>query len=466
MSNKLNVILKTNGDESTLLLWLDYHKHIFDSGIVVIQNDQSGPNIKTQIRRILSGSGSEFENDERLNDKWQIIETQSYPISSSRYSENGFDLLLTPYEFLLDTNKANIIEHCKHHELYKINYQLREDDVTLPNNIVDFLLYLQQLTENTLDTFSVNRISLLTTYNNASSSHQFEIKSIIDTRIEEVKRSDYIYYLDAYTYSDYTWGEDRVILSEDANLLDRTDFNVDGHNIFAMDECNTFLKQFVELKIREATSQQIDAAKYHLHITDEDHTKIINAMPYKKTESDELHRFATYIETRVSEILRRRVRIFNDDIWIRICRPSALNTSDYNPCHRDIYLDFYRNIVNIYVPIVGSNDKSSLAMQSGSHLWNEHDVVVTRGGAYFKHSGKKYSVDAILKSRQPLNMTRPNPASNEFILFSPYLIHGCSSNENEDMTRMSIEIRFIEDNENAKIQEDEFNVFLDKRNWR
>ena len=129
MSNKLSAILKTNGNESTLLLWLDYHKHIFDSGIVVIQNDQSGPNIKTQIRRILSGS----ENDERLNDKWQIIETQSYPISSSRYSENGFDLLLTPYEFLLDTNKANIMEHCKYHELYKINYQLREDDdVILP----------------------------------------------------------------------------------------------------------------------------------------------------------------------------------------------------------------------------------------------------------------------------------------------------------------------------------------------
>jgi ectoine hydroxylase-related dioxygenase (phytanoyl-CoA dioxygenase family) len=117
--------------------------------------------------------------------------------------------------------------------------------------------------------------------------------------------------------------------------------------------------------------------------------------------------------------------------------------------------------VNIYVPIVGSNENSSLAMQSGSHLWNEQDIVVTKGGAYFKKTDKKYSVDAILRSRTPLNMARPNPNINEFILFSPYLIHGCSSNENFDTTRMSIEIRFIEDNEKGRMQEAEFRQFLE-----
>ena len=462
--SKLNAIVKVNGNESTLLLWLDYHKHIFDSGLVVIQNDQYDPNIKHIISNILS--------DSEKNERWQTIETQSYPISSSRYSENEttgevvYDLLLTPHEFLLDINKEHIIEHCKHYELNKIKCKLREDNTTtIPNNIVDFLQDLQQLTENTLEPDS-NDICLLTTYNNTLSSHQIKIEQLIKTRINEFKQSDYIYYLDAYAYSNSTWGEDRVILSEDSNLLDRTDFNLDGHNIFAMDEYNSFLKQLVESKIREVTSQQIDATKYHLHITDEEHTKIINAMPYKKTESDELHRFATYIETRVSEILRRRVRIFNDDIWIRICRPSSVTETDYNPCHRDIYLDFYRNIVNIYVPIVGSNENSSLAMQSGSHLWNERDLVVTTGGAYFKNSGKKYSVDAILRSKQPLDMVRPNPREDEFILFSPYLIHGCSSNNNVDTTRMSVEIRFIADDESAKMQEDEFNVFLKERVWR
>jgi len=105
-------------------------------------------------------------------------------------------------------------------------------------------------------------------------------------------------------------------------------------------------------------------------------------------------------------------------------------------------------------------------MQSGSHLWNEQDLVVTKGGAYFKNSSKKYSVDAILRSKQPLDMVRPNPREDEFILFSPYLIHGCSSNNNHDTTRMSVEIRFIADDESAKMQEDEFNAFLKERVWR
>jgi ectoine hydroxylase-related dioxygenase (phytanoyl-CoA dioxygenase family) len=203
-----------------------------------------------------------------------------------------------------------------------------------------------------------------------------------------------------------------------------------------------------------------------LHITDEEHTKIINAMPWKKTESPEIREFAEYMEHRVSEILERRVKIFNDDIWVRICRPSSVTDTDYNPCHRDIYLDFYRNIANIYVPIVGSNELSSLAMQSGSHYWNERDIVVTKGGAFFPKTGKKYSVDAVLKSRQPLNMTRPNPREDEFILFSPYLIHGCSSNGNVDMTRMSAEIRFIEDTDAGRKQESDFREFLAKRVWR
>ena len=63
-------------------------------------------------------------------------------------------------------------------------------------------------------------------------------------------------------------------------------------------------------------------------------------------------------------------------------------------------------------------------------------------------------------------MIRPNPQNDEFILFSPYLIHGCSSNTNADTTRMSIEIRFIADDDNAKIQEDAFNLFLKERVWR
>jgi ectoine hydroxylase-related dioxygenase (phytanoyl-CoA dioxygenase family) len=105
-------------------------------------------------------------------------------------------------------------------------------------------------------------------------------------------------------------------------------------------------------------------------------------------------------------------------------------------------------------------------MEPGSHLWNENETMMTRGGAYFKNSGKKYSVDAVVQSRRRLNMARPNPNIDEFILFSPYLIHGCSDNSNADITRMSVEVRFIQDTECGRKQEAVFNTFLKSRVWR
>jgi hypothetical protein len=63
-------------------------------------------------------------------------------------------------------------------------------------------------------------------------------------------------------------------------------------------------------------------------------------------------------------------------------------------------------------------------------------------------------------------MTRPNPGPNEVLIFSPYLIHGCSDNKNDDITRMSLEIRFIKNDENGRRQENDINEFMKKRVWR
>ena len=92
--------------------------------------------------------------------------------------------------------------------------------------------------------------------------------------------------------------------------------------------------------------------------------------------------------------------------------------------------------------------------------------MVTSGGAHFKTQNKKYSVDAIVASKMPIEMIRPNPSICQLMLFSPYLIHGCAENNNENMTRISLEVRFIRNDENGKKQEAEFNSFLEKRNWR
>ena len=255
------------------------------------------------------------------------------------------------------------------------------------------------------------------------------------------------------------WGADYIMIDNDIDLLN----NDEGYKILDMNDYGNLLQKYIRNEICFITGKSIHLENYHNEITEEEHIKILNSMPYKKNTYSDINNFCVYLETYISKIVNEPVKIFNDDIWVRICRPSSI--LDYNPCHKDVYLDFYRNTVNIYLPIVGSNEKSSEKIHPGSHKWSESDTIVTKGGAIIK--GKKYSVDAIIASKIPLNMIRPNPTQNQFMLFSPYLIHGSSDNVNENMTRMSLEIRFIRNDRNRVIeQESKYNVFVKNRNWR
>lgn len=291
-------------------------------------------------------------------------------------------------------------------------------------------------------------------------------KNIIDTILstcENLKKNN-TYYSELVV--DSNWGEDCIIIDNDINLLKNTEYDTCGYKIFDIDNFNDLLQRFIKNEIEHITKKSINLKNYHNEITNEEHTQILNSMPYKKNKSPDIKIFCEYLEVFISKKLNTSIKIFNDDLWVRICRPSKVCNNDYNPCHRDIYLDFYRNVVNIYLPIIGSNDNSSLTIQPGSHKWNENETMVTKNGAFFKHTNKKYSVDAIVASKIELNMIRPNPKDHQLMLFSPYLIHGCANNNNEDITRISLEVRFIQNNENGLNQENIFNQFLKTRNWR
>jgi len=270
--------------------------------------------------------------------------------------------------------------------------------------------------------------------------------------------------LNAYVYHpdlklSNNWGADYIMIDNDIDLVN----NKEGYKILDVNDYGDLCIRYIMNEICFITGKSIQLENYHNEITEEEHIKILNSMPYKKNKYPDFNDFCVYLETYISSIVNESVKIFNDDIWVRICRPSSI--SDFNPCHKDVYLDFYRNTVNIYLPIVGSNEKSSLKIHPGSHKWRESDTIVTKGGAFI--TGKKYSVDTIIASKIPLNMIRPNPTQNQFILFSPYLIHGCSDNENENMTRMSLEIRFIINDRNKVIeQESKYDDFVKIRNWR
>lgn len=147
------------------------------------------------------------------------------------------------------------------------------------------------------------------------------------------------------------------------------------------------------------------------------------------------------LENRISEIIGTSLIAQNpfDNqavFHFRVIRP---NSKDNNPLHRDVWLPDYKDCVNLYIPIAGSNEKSSLIIAPGSHHWPESSIEKTIGGAVI--NGINFNVPAVSKIFSTAEFVRPNPKPNEVLIFSPYLIHGGSVNLNHSQTRISIEVR-------------------------
>jgi hypothetical protein len=124
--------------------------------------------------------------------------------------------------------------------------------------------------------------------------------------------------------------------------------------------------------------------------------------------------------------------------WIRIVRP---NSNDNNPPHKDSHLKRLRKNVNIYLPLAGSNKRSSLPLISGSHLESESEYISSVSPCYV--NGKKNTVPCIVHRNKGLDMVCPNPKDGQVMIFTPHLIHGGGVNSNKDLTRVSLEMRFF-----------------------
>ena len=238
--------------------------------------------------------------------------------------------------------------------------------------------------------------------------------SLYNTISTKYKDLNHVIYPELLNDPELNYGENKIIIENDVNLLKHTNFDDVGYKVINIENYNHFLQDFLKNEIKNVIHKDINLANYHNEVNDKEHEIILNSMPYKK--DSKAHDFCIYLETMISDILKIPVKIFNNDIWFRICRPSS-KYNDFNPCHRDIYLDFYRNIVNIYLPILGSNANSSLKISPGSHKINENDIIVTKGGAFFNSTKKKFSVDAIVGSKIPIHMERPEVDENSMMLF-------------------------------------------------
>lgn len=145
--------------------------------------------------------------------------------------------------------------------------------------------------------------------------------------------------------------------------------------------------------------------------------------------------FERTLGLRFSEVLPALGR---DHVQLRINRPGS---TDYNPPHRDAAFPAYCDALNVWIPIVGVDARTSLPVVPGSHSIAERECWQTEtDGAVI--AGRRYQVPAIAWLRNgPLKMIRTSVALGQALLFTPYLIHGLAVNNSGNRTRMALELR-------------------------
>lgn len=244
-------------------------------------------------------------------------------------------------------------------------------------------------------------------------------------------------------------GDDVVLLQHDIDLTAKTKWSDKGYTIEKLFEeklYQAFEKKTHDLLIKQwknsslAIPEKFQTDQYHTiatttekHLAAVDQTKLLDVKKFPVP--------IELLENRISSICGETLMAKNpydgqSVFHFRVIRPQQ---QDNNPLHRDVWLSDYKDCINLYIPIAGSNENSSLVLIPGSHHWSESKVERTISGALI--NGIKFNVPAVTEITGEHECVRPNPSFNEALVFSPYLIHGGSVNLNSNTTRISIEIR-------------------------
>ena len=256
---------------------------------------------------------------------------------------------------------------------------------------------------------------------------------------------------------DNQWGVNYVELDHDDDLTESTEFEDTGYIVtqfLSNSDCNKLRN-----KLRNILSDNIKSIigvdfsdksllNYHKFVSTNQHLLFTGTI-YKNGRGlnfNLLGDFRRKIENRISEICGVEVTTKmpereHEEFYIRVTRPyDVVKHFDNNPPHRDIYINRLRNALNIYFPVIGSNQRNSLGIIPYSHRWNENEIkrIVSKT----EIQNYKYTVSCITDTKHNgLNIVRPQPKEDEVFLFSPYCIHGGAPNFS-DNTRMSFEVRF------------------------
>lgn len=130
-------------------------------------------------------------------------------------------------------------------------------------------------------------------------------------------------------------------------------------------------------------------------------------------------------------------------IIVRINRPQS---NDYNPPHKDIYEEFDQNnyippFVNLWIPIAGVTENSSLPVVPESHQIPESEILRTFDGGVVQ--GNAYRVRMIREWAGSHKLKRAEVKDGQVLFFSSHLIHGLAVNEEQDLSRVALEFRLF-----------------------
>src|SRR5690606_4672360 len=252
---------------------------------------------------------------------------------------------------------------------------------------------------------------------------------------------------------DFFWGKDEVLYKEEDNIISKVNWTHEGYgvvDIFSEKEYLS-LKNSIKKNILKAAAEsgiEVDPKvfkleNYHQFFnTDELQHKIISIT--KNLQLLDVDVDLELIANRLGEYLGYRLKTIvpvlkKSHVQVRISRPKSL---DINPPHKDGYLSYWRDIINVWVPIVGCTKNSSLPVLPKSHLIKESHILRTKSkGAQI--NGNTYYVPCILEVKDmKMKMVRPNPKIKQALLITPFLIYGAAYNGNKAKTRISLELRF------------------------
>lgn len=254
-------------------------------------------------------------------------------------------------------------------------------------------------------------------------------------------------------------GKDEVIFNE--SLYNNREMLENGYIIKDLpsgwyEKISSSITKYIKDKLKECgvdVPSTFELAKYHTYVTDEIHKKVVSGVRYGNIfqkpgipvdvlglDSDLLDGFInSSVES--NYMLRGQAQeyfIKHKVFWLRIIRPCS---GDNNPPHKDVHLKRIKDNVNVYLPLAGSNELSSLPVIPKTHLENESNYIVSCAPCYV--NGKKFTVPAVVHRNDGLNMVTPNPSLGQLMIFTPNLIHGGGVNSNTDVTRVSVEMRFF-----------------------